>query len=643
MTESDGSQNRSSPTFCEISVDIENVGGIDTASLQFSRGVTALTGRNATNRTSLLRAIAGGLGGTEGVLKQDADSGSVSLTIDGAQFTRQYTRVGNTVRTSGQPYVDDETLVDLFVCLLEQNPIRQAVRTGDDLAELLLSPIDTDEIETKIEQLRSERRQIEERLTEIDRERKRLPHLEERRNDLHDQIEDLKLELETVRERTSNTERETAATDETESILRSLEEAQGQLERTEAELETQRDIRDELETELADVREELSEIEVDDQRLSKLEQRTERLQGRESELSVAINELSTILTQNQNVLEGNDAVVTELTVDDDAVSELDPATQSIECWTCGSRVERQAISDRLDDIRQLVDVKREQRDEVRDQLSECRSKCDAIQRSRQQRQDLVERESGLERELDRRADTIDQLTDEGATLRSEIADLQAELDSQEDTTENDDIAAIERLSELEYERGQLEQEIQEVNDEINEIEYLLGKSKDFETRRADITEQVTSLQSRVEDIEKETVETFNTHMTSVLDRLQYENIERVWIERRRSGGETTFVLHVVRTDDSGNVYEGLAAHLSESEREVVGLVVALAGYLVHDIRESVPVLLLDSLEAIDADRIAALVDYVGVQTDFLLVALLQEDASTLSESHERVVATEHLT
>jgi len=47
--------------------------------------------------------------------------------------------------------------------------------------------------------------------------------------------------------------------------------------------------------------------------------------------------------------------------------------------------------------------------------------------------------------------------------------------------------------------------------------------------------------------------------------------------------------------------------LSESEREVVGIT-ALTGYLVHDVNEDVPMLLIDSMEAIDSGRIATFIE-----------------------------------
>jgi elongation factor P--beta-lysine ligase len=62
-------------------------------------------------------------------------------------------------------------------------------------------------------------------------------------------------------------------------------------------------------------------------------------------------------------------------------------------------------------------------------------------------------------------------------------------------------------------------------------------------------------------------------------------------------------------------------HLAASERKVTGLVFVLAGYLVHDLHETVPVILLDSLEAVDADRIATLIEHFQAYADYLVVAL----------------------
>ena len=96
---------------------------------------------------------------------------------------------------------------------------------------------------------------------------------------------------------------------------------------------------------------------------------------------------------------------------------------------------------------------------------------------------------------------------------------------------------------------------------------------------------------------------------------------------------TRFELHIVRVGESGSVYEDSVDHLSESEREVTGLIFALAGYLVHDVHEEVPFIILDSLEAIDSNRIARLIGYFRQYADYLVTALLPEDAEALPEEY----------
>jgi len=128
------------------------------------------------------------------------------------------------------------------------------------------------------------------------------------------------------------------------------------------------------------------------------------------------------------------------------------------------------------------------------------------------------------------------------------------------------------------------------------------------------------------------VEALNDHVETVLDALEYENLERIWLERvERDATGSEFELHVVRRTPEGTTYEDTVDHLSESEREVTGLVFALAGYLVHDLHETVPFMLLDSLEALDAERIAALVEYLEPYPDYLVVALLPDCRKSLPD------------
>src|SRR5699024_6206877 len=145
------SQPQTSERLAEIHA--ENIGGIDDTTVSLSSGVTALTGRNATNRTSLLRALMGALGSDRVSLKGDADEGRVELTLGGEDdsiYTRTLAREDGTVVMGGEPYLEDSEGADLFAFLLENNEARQAVARSENLREVIMRPVDTDAIQAEI-------------------------------------------------------------------------------------------------------------------------------------------------------------------------------------------------------------------------------------------------------------------------------------------------------------------------------------------------------------------------------------------------------------------------------------------------------------------------------------------------------------
>ncbi|MFW5977610.1 MAG: chromosome segregation protein SMC, partial [Halohasta sp.] len=185
---------------------------------------------------------------------------------------------------------------------------------------------------------------------------------------------------------------------------------------------------------------------------------------------------------------------------------------------------------------------------------------------------------------------------------------------------------------------------EDLDERIENVEAELAEREQLKTDREELRGRLETLRGRVDRLETEAVEAFNDHMDAVLETLGYDNLDRIWIERttepvtegRRTVEESAFELHVVRSTDDGRAYEDTVGHLSESEREVTGLVFALAGYLVHEVHEELPFMILDSLEAIDADRIAALVDYLSEYAETVVVALLPEDAQALDDDYHRV-------
>ncbi len=630
---------------------VRNIGGIDSTSVAFTPGVTILAGENATNRTSLLQATMAVLGSDNVSVKGDADTATIELELDGETYTRTLHRNGATIATEGEPYLDDSTLADLFAFLLESNESRRAVATGGDLRDLIMRPVDTDEIQAEIDRLLDERAEIDRELDELDELKDRRPELESRRTELKAEIEDTKAELaekeSELETRDANIEQTREEKAELEDRLAALRSKRSTLEEIRYELETERES---LESTRAQKREldrefeELPETPVGD--IDELEAQIDRLRGQKQALESEINEIQSVIRFNQEMLEGEDAALLDVlddTDDNDVTQELLP-DETVTCWTCGSEVPHEQIETTVTRLRELSQDKLSTITELDTELDELTAEIDSLRQQQRRREQLERRRSELESELERGTETIERLTDRRSSLQDEIESLETEIESLEDDSYQEILDIHKAANQLEYELGRVEGELDDVEAELTTLEERLETERELKSRRADLSEELEDLRTRIDRIEREAIDEFNEHMESVLDILGYRNLERIWLERverevregRRKVEKTVFELHIVRKTDSGATYEDTIDHLSESEREVTGLVFALAGYLVHEVYETVPFMLLDSLEAIDSERIAALIDYLAGFSEYLVVALLPEDAAALSDEYPRI-------
>jgi len=633
-------------------VAVENVGGIDSAEVPISPGVTVLEGENATNRTSLLRAIMAGLGSDDVSIKGDADEGHVELTVDGEPYTRELYRDGTTIHTDGDPYLEDPEEVDMFAFLLGSNEARRAVTNNEDLRDVIMRPVDTDQIERDIESLLDQRRDIETELEKLDSMKNRLPGLEERRTELQEDIEETKGELAAteaeLEERDADVKESREEKAELEDRLADLRETRSALDDVRYDLETERES---LEATQADKREveseldDLAEAPVDE--VTELESELETLRERKRNRESAVTELQNIIGFNQELLDDGDNsyVMSEESSEGDVTDELLP-DDSVVCWTCGSEVPNEQIESTIERLQELSESKLAEVSTIEEEISEL---DDTIQSLREQQQRREELERGLDaadRDIEDSQDAIKRLSDRRDELERDIEALENEI---EDLGDDDDayeeiLELHKQANQLEYEIGRLEGDLEDVDAEIGDIEGRLDEELALEARRDGIDEEIEDLRTKIDRFEAEAVESFNDHMDAVLNILEYSNLERIWLERverevqegRRTVEKSLFDLHVVRQTDGGTTYEDTIDHLSESEREVTGLIFAFAGYLAHEVYETCPFMLLDSVEAIDADRLAELIQYVEEYSDYLVVALLAEDAAALSDDYEYV-------
>lgn len=627
-----------------VHVDVRNIGGINEASVTLPEGVSILAGRNATNRTSFLQAVMAGLGSRQISLKGDADEGSVTLEFGGETYTRTLTRRGNSVAFGGDPYLDDPELADLFAFLLEDNEARRAVARGDDLREIIMRPIDTDSIDAEIRKCKQERTDLETEIEKLDDLERELPELETERQKKRAELEDAKEELNGVREQLADldagVEESREQKQRIEKAFQRVRDARSELDDLEFDLETERSTLAELEAEREELRDTVESADEPDENPDRLAGRIDELRRRQRALDDTINELGSVINFNEDMLEGSAPLIDEAETDDDLTDALTGSDQTV-CWTCGSEVETEQIEATIDRLRSLRSEKLDERNEIRTEIQELTDKQSTLREAQREVERAEERLETVEANISSTESRIDDLEEQIEAKQAEIEELEAQTESNNASGYDEALELHREANGIELRIERLEDEITEVEEEIDERETAIERRDKLEAEREELTERLTELRTRVDRLEESAVEEFNEQMATVLDILEYENLDRIWIERletevregRRKVTRTQFDLHIVRSSADGAAYEDTIAHLSESEREVTGLVFALAGYLVHDVYETVPFVLLDSLEAIDSDRIARMVEHFQEHADYLVAALLPADAAALSDEY----------
>lgn len=434
---------------------------------------------------------------------------------------------------------------------------------------------------------------------------------------------------------------------ELEDKLDELREKRSDLDNVRYDIETERESLESLKQERRELESEHDELpETPVGEIKELKADIRRLREQKQTLESDMTELQSVIGFNEEVLEDADSSTFAPLAGDDRENVTDQLLDDDEvtCWTCGSEVKRDQIEATVNQLREL---RRSKVNEVKDLADEIDSLTDEkrdFEQAQQKRDQLERRLATIEDDIEQSEQVIDRLQDEREELTDNIEEVEAEVDELEDEEFSAVLDLHKEANQLEYELGKLENDVERIDSNISEIEDRIAREVDIDEQLQGVNTEIEDLRTRIERIEEEAIDQFNKHMDTVLEILDYTNLDRIWLERveevaregRRKVTKSVFELHVIRSSASGAAYEDSVDHLSESERDVTGLVFALAGYLAHQVYEQVPFMLLDSLEAIDSERIATLVDYLNDFTGYLLVALLPEDAAELSDEYERI-------
>jgi predicted nucleic acid-binding Zn-ribbon protein len=677
---------------------VDNISGIDSQSQTFQPGITLVSGFNASNRSSLLQGLMTALGSKTSTLRTGTDQGRAQLTLGETTATARLTRTSGTTVFEGDPYLGDPRRVrsvELFGWLGRKNPIRTAIRQdGDELRELLLQPVDTDEIDRRLQTIRAEIDALEADYEATAEDAAELPALERECERLADQRAECTATLDELEAQIADHTPDQSARSNYEEIAtlqKTLEDVQEDIANANAERARERNRRETLIAERTTVLEELDTLdlpETDEEALAArraealveldaitadIERLEELIAFNREQLAAAVAattdsdgdgsptaaespeaspvdspvSVDHIADTTDTAARGDHCATQRTTVDADTNTnrqgpddgEVSRGTQpsdttaEITCWTCGQAVHRDRIQATLEQLRADKREHTERRDNLEATCEELDRKLATCNEHREQRDRLQTRREELDTKIDRTERTIEDLDTRIAERTDRRADLQARLESLSDPDHYEQLRTLQDTRvEHRAELARIEAELETVEGEIEAATTASDRRGQLESELEATRSERDTLRTRRRDREQAVIDTFNETIERVLDDLAFEDIERIWLERQTgdhddpSEEDPAFVVHLARTDDEGVVHRTRIATLSDSEREVVGLVLALAGYRAHDIHTIVPVMVLDGVELLDPPRLAALLDVVAEHAEYVIATILADDA-----------------
>ncbi|ATW89363.1 hypothetical protein halTADL_2637 [Halohasta litchfieldiae] len=564
-------------------IDIERIAGILHGSATIQPGLNAVQAANWQGKSSFVEAVKTALG-TSTELTEGADSGHVDLQTPAGDTTVRLVRNGSTVSREGTPYLDDEYDViraELFACLDEHNEIRRAVRRGDNLEEVLLEPLDFQNIDEQIAELKRECERVESELSQATEASKRLPSVQEKVTRLNREIEELREQREAIEPGEEGEDSTQQQLNQARSDKRQAETRVDQLEQS---IERTRN-------RLSEHRTELDELDVPDH--ENVDEQLERVRAELDDVKRDAEILQSLYSATEMVLdESRLDLITDV--------QRDIAGDTVTCWTCGNDTTREGIESQLDALGNQLTEHRAAAEQHRDRAEE-------LEARREQQKQIQHREEEL------KADILE-LEEQLADRQQSLADTQERLDAA--STRADELA--ETVDETMSERSDIESEIKyreaELDDataELDELDARADKIDRLETELESMRTEIEDLRSRKDRVKREARTAFDQAIDDIVSRF----------ETGFESARLTADFDIVVARDGR---EASLTALSEGELELIGFVAALAGWQAFDVGESVPLIVVDSVGGLDDENLHTLVEYLRDRTEYLVFTAYPE-------------------
>ncbi len=585
-------------------LNITNIAGIKSGSTTIADGLNVVQASNFQGKSSLIASIQTAVGATghyeDHPLTEGAASGTVSLETADEMYEVTIERNSHRSNSrSGNPYLSedsDQKTARLFAFLGENNPIRTAVRNGDDLTEYLQEPLNIDKIDRKIEKLKNEREQLKTELRQAEQAAEKLPGVQQEVTQLENELEELNQTKDELKEANQ-------AKKEAEELDNRLSKRKSKLKNTEREINRLENSIEKRQSQIEEKEEELENLEVPAiPTLSDLEEKQNRI----SSLGASISLFEDLYRANKNALESDN-------LDTLTNVERTLSGDEIECWLCGEVVPKDQLESQIERINEQASELREKKKELNSEINKFEEKERIAKQKQGKRAELKDkiamyRQTVLEKEAD-----LEEAKETKTDLESEVEKIENQLAEVEEEYS-------EELTDVKTEIRTKEQRLERRRAELDQLDDQKQEVSDLKQQQDDLTDQIKALREKKTETQHQLREEFDTAMTDIVDRFGpgFESA-RLDTITNKEGEIVEFELIIARDGRETTVDA-----LSEGEVELIGVAAALAGYRVYNVGEIVPCILIDAISQLASEHLRELVDYIEDTAEIIVTTAYPE-------------------
>ena len=612
----------------DFSIITKNIGGLADSTINLKNGLNVIEAPNASGKTSLLRAFLLSVvpitdSGYGYILNTGTKEGFVQIEDSSGNITkRELTRMPRGVTIKGDNLIDEslQPLAQRFAIGGPDNKLLNAVRSGQNLKELLLEHTNVDALNNRLRDLEAHKIKI---TTTIDSISEKTVDTDE----LKAKIKSAESKLINLKAQQTKLEGEKKKHKVKEGDNRKFETATVALEKINFTI-------NQLSSSISNLDKRIKYIESDSNKLTK---EIDSIKSTEKiEFDVISNNIDNLTTEKQYLTAQIDSInhfideITRLIESPHTIlsesknnTETSLLDDKINCPVCGNHTKESAldthkkslIRNRKDNLIRVSKIDK--------QISDLSVKYNAAKKA----------ESELKIKLDRLSKLRLDLTSSKTQMKqyqSQLNDANENKKHQgsivkklEKNIETKSAETTKKLTSVSQEIGVIESEIKHSNSLLKSSEQHGQNLNDTKSNLKIVENDIVSLRKEIRDNEENIRKTFNETIEKITSSLQFKNIDVITMD-------PNFDLRVTRTSEDGAGYfdkESIKT-LSKSEIEVVGIIVMLSGYIVYGLNKFFPIMVLDELTFMDKTRLDKLIGYMSEIVKTVVLTTLSPEKIT---------------